>query len=213
MSFNRGYYELGSLPSRQVAQRDLPNQTRLKLRRQQQQQQPSGESVEGKLERLKKELEEKRQSLAVPAAGAGDEEVATGASEFDDADDEVLIQPPREQEEEAVAGKEAESELDQELEREMERVKREKRQKVQEEEDERKGGGGLFAHNPLVSPPAAAASSASSSSTTGLVRRWDDDVIFRNQARGELDLSKEKRLINDTTKSDTHRQFLKRHIL
>ncbi|KAH9257905.1 hypothetical protein BASA81_003924 [Batrachochytrium salamandrivorans] len=210
MSFNRGYYELGNLPSRQVAQRDLPNQTRLKLRRQQQ----SGESVEGKLERLKKELEEKRLSLSVPVAG-GEEEVAAAAvgvsgsaAEFDDADDEELIQPPKEGKEEVVTGKEAESELDQELEREMERVKREKRQKVQEEEEEaeRTRGGGLFSHNPLVP-------SSSTTTTTGLVRRWDDDVIFRNQARGELDLSKEKRLINDTTKSDTHRQFLKRHIL
>ena len=41
-------------------------------------------------------------------------------------------------------------------------------------------------------------------------RRWDDDVVFRNQARGEP--KAQKRFINDTIRSDFHRRFLTRYI-
>lgn len=41
-------------------------------------------------------------------------------------------------------------------------------------------------------------------------RRWDDDVVFKNQARGEPKL--QKRFINDTIRSDFHRRFLNRYI-
>ena len=41
-------------------------------------------------------------------------------------------------------------------------------------------------------------------------RRWNDDVIFRNQAKDEPEYK--KRFINDTIRSDFHRAFLKRYI-
>lgn len=41
-------------------------------------------------------------------------------------------------------------------------------------------------------------------------RRWDDDVVFKNQARGEP--KAHKRFINDTIRSDFHRRFLTRYI-
>ena len=41
-------------------------------------------------------------------------------------------------------------------------------------------------------------------------RRWDDDVVFKNQARGEPKV--QKRFINDTIRSDFHRRFLTRYI-
>ncbi|CAL5335507.1 unnamed protein product [Camellia sinensis] len=36
--------------------------------------------------------------------------------------------------------------------------------------------------------------------------RWDDDVVFKNQARGESKAP--KRFINDTIRNDFHRKFL-----
>ncbi|KAI9280587.1 Pre-mRNA-splicing factor Cwf15/Cwc15 [Umbelopsis sp. AD052] len=42
-------------------------------------------------------------------------------------------------------------------------------------------------------------------------RRWDDDVIFKNQARG-VDEKPKKRFINDTLRSDFHRRFLGKYI-
>lgn len=41
-------------------------------------------------------------------------------------------------------------------------------------------------------------------------RRWDDDVVFRNQERGEPKL--QKRFVNDTIRNDFHRRFLNRYI-
>ena len=41
-------------------------------------------------------------------------------------------------------------------------------------------------------------------------RRWDDDVVFRNQTRGETKHA--KRFVNDTIRSDFHRRFLNKYI-
>lgn len=41
-------------------------------------------------------------------------------------------------------------------------------------------------------------------------RRWDDDVIFRNQAKNEPK-SHKKRFVNDTIRSDFHLDFMKRY--
>ncbi|TKA74799.1 hypothetical protein B0A55_05826, partial [Friedmanniomyces simplex] len=42
----------------------------------------------------------------------------------------------------------------------------------------------------------------------GVKRRWDDDVVFRNQARGTEERGKEKRFVNDLLRSDFHRRFM-----
>ena len=39
-------------------------------------------------------------------------------------------------------------------------------------------------------------------------RSWDDDVVFRNQTRGEP--KAQRRFINDTIRSDFHRRFLEK---
>ena len=41
-------------------------------------------------------------------------------------------------------------------------------------------------------------------------RRWDDDVVFKNQTRGEP--RTKKRFVNDTIRSDFHRRFLNKYI-
>ena len=42
-------------------------------------------------------------------------------------------------------------------------------------------------------------------------RRWDDDVIFKNQARGVDDKPK-NRFVNDMLRSDFHRKFLNKYV-
>jgi len=44
----------------------------------------------------------------------------------------------------------------------------------------------------------------------GVKRRWDDDVVFRNQARIEPEVK--KRFINDTIRNDFHKKFLSKYI-
>ena len=43
-----------------------------------------------------------------------------------------------------------------------------------------------------------------------LKRKWNDDVVFRNQAKGEPEVK--KRLINDTIRNDFHKRFLSKFI-
>lgn len=44
-------------------------------------------------------------------------------------------------------------------------------------------------------------------------RRWDDDVVFRNQAGGSAPGREgTKRFVNDTLRSDFHRKFMDRYI-
>jgi protein CWC15 len=62
----------------------------------------------------------------------------------------------------------------------------------------------VLSGNPLLSMTAEA-------SVFGAKRRWDDDVVFKNQAKG-LDEKPEKRFINDTTRSDFHRRFMDKFI-
>eukprot|EP00899_Mesostigma_viride_P024659 jgi/Mesvir1/5378/Mv15457-RA.1 len=44
----------------------------------------------------------------------------------------------------------------------------------------------------------------------GVKRRWDDDVVFRNQTRGEVKPT--TRFVNDTIRSDFHRKFLNKYV-
>lgn len=42
-------------------------------------------------------------------------------------------------------------------------------------------------------------------------RRWDDDVVFKNCSRGDVD-DKEKPFINDTLRSEFHKKFMEKYI-
>lgn len=42
----------------------------------------------------------------------------------------------------------------------------------------------------------------------GIKRRWDDDVVFKNQARGTEEKGKRKEFVNDLLRSDFHKRFM-----
>jgi len=44
-----------------------------------------------------------------------------------------------------------------------------------------------------------------------LKRRWDDDVVFKNQARGTED-KKKKEFVNDMLRSDFHKRFMGKYV-
>lgn len=82
---------------------------------------------------------------------------------------------------------------------ELEKIKREReaeKQKRQEEEEEQS-----LKSNPL----------RTFGGGFSVKRRWDDDVVFKNQARPSHQ-SQKKRFINDTLRSDFHKKFLNRYI-
>ena len=110
--------------------------------------------------------------------------------------------------EDSDSGSDSDSEDEQEaLQRELDKIKRERAEKreaeerekaAQEEaEREREVAGG----NPLLNQQPK---------DFGVKRRWDDDVVFRNQARGHDEKGKKKEFINDLLRSDFHTRFMKR---
>mmetsp|Transcript_207 Transcript_207/g.478 ORF Transcript_207/g.478 Transcript_207/m.478 type:complete len:253 (-) Transcript_207:65-823(-) len=80
-----------------------------------------------------------------------------------------------------------------------------KRKKEEEEaaEDEKQLEEAALLGNPLLS-------TADTSGGGRLKRRWNEDVVFRNQAKGEPEIK--KRFINDTVRNDFHKRFLNKFI-
>ncbi|KAL7599915.1 uncharacterized protein LOC111895144 [Lactuca sativa] len=91
---------------------------------------------------------------------------------------------------------------------ELEQIKKERaeeklRKEREEQEEELKlKEAELIRGNPLLNNP--------TSTSFNVKRRWDDDVVFKNQARGETKAP--KRFINDTIRSDFHRKFLHKYM-
>ncbi|KAI1156008.1 Cwf15/Cwc15 cell cycle control protein [Nemania diffusa] len=102
----------------------------------------------------------------------------------------------------------SEDDEDAELQRELEKIKRERaekrereeREKAAEEEEERERD--IALGNPLLNPK----------QDFNIKRRWDDDVVFKNQARGTEDKGKKKEFINDLLRSDFHKRFMSKYV-
>ena len=122
---------------------------------------------------------------------ADDSDVDIKSDDDDDSDDES---DDDEDDTEALM-----AELDQiKKERVEERLRKEKQQQMEElnaKEEE------LLKGNPLLN---------TTPTSFSVKRRWDDDVVFKNQARGEMKAP--KRFINDTIRNDFHRKFLHRYM-
>ncbi|CCC10574.1 hypothetical protein SMACR_06483 [Sordaria macrospora] len=94
-----------------------------------------------------------------------------------------------------------------ELQRELERVRRERQEKREREEAERQKleeeqrEKDIALGNPLLNKP-----------DFTVKRRWDDDVVFKNQARGVDDRNKKKEFVNDLLRSDFHRRFMSKYV-
>ncbi|KAJ1628273.1 protein CWC15 A [Pavlovales sp. CCMP2436] len=118
---------------------------------------------------------------------------------------------PAVEEEEEESDEEDETE---ELMRELERIKKERAleaMRIAAESDEAAAAERteqILHGNPLVQPPASVAGPAAGS--FNVKRRWDDDVVFRNQARKPE--KNEPIFINDTLRTEFHKRFLKKYI-
>jgi len=94
-----------------------------------------------------------------------------------------------------------------ELMRELEKIKkeraeqreREERAKAAEELEKRERD--IALGNPLLNP----------TRDFNVRRRWDDDVVFKNQARGTEDKRK-KEFVNDLLRSDFHKRFMNKYV-
>ena len=90
-----------------------------------------------------------------------------------------------------------------ELLRELEKIKRERAEKKEQEEKEKAAQeqeereSDIALGNPLLMPQR----------DNETKRRWDDDVVFRNQARGTEKKGKPE-FVNDLLRSDFHKRFM-----
>ncbi|KAI5779706.1 Cwf15/Cwc15 cell cycle control family protein [Geopyxis carbonaria] len=142
-------------------------------------------------EKRRKVLEETRDIDADSDGGGAGSDGGSDSSD-DDSDDE--------DEEDETA----------ELLRELEKIKkeraetreREEREKAAEEESKREFD--IARGNPLLNPKSPA--------DFNIKRRWDDDVIFKNQARGTDDRNKKKEFVNDLLRSDFHKKFMSKYV-
>lgn len=96
---------------------------------------------------------------------------------------------------------------DAELARELEKIRRERAEKREREEREKAAAASeerekdIALGNPLLNKP-----------DFNIKRRWDDDVVFKNQARGTEDKGKRKDFINDLLRSDFHKRFMGKYV-
>jgi len=112
---------------------------------------------------------------------------------------------------EEESGKEEEEDDTAELMKELEKIRKEREEdearkkmaEIQEEVKEREEQ--VRSGNPLLSVQAAPQPHDAT-----LKKRWYEDTIFKNQARGEV--KQQKRFINDTIRNDFHKKFLQRYI-
>lgn len=140
------------------------------------------------------DLETKRRKfLAETRELDADSDGDGGSGTDDDADDDDDDESEDEDDEEVLL-------------RELEKIKkeradqreREEREKAAEEEAKREVD--IARGNPLLNSDAFA-----------VKRRWDDDVIFKNQARGTDERGKKKEFVNDLLRSDFHKKFMVSH--
>ncbi|RYP32244.1 hypothetical protein DL767_005295 [Monosporascus sp. MG133] len=95
-----------------------------------------------------------------------------------------------------------------ELQRELEKIRRERAEKRAKEEAEKAAREqeererDIALGNPLLNPK----------QSFNIKRRWDDDVVFKNQARGTENKGKSREFINDLLRSDFHKRFMNKYV-
>lgn len=214
----KGEGGLGNL-SKQYSSRDLVAQTKLKLR------QP-GQGTVGEIgERdLKQDIAERERASATKAVVEKQNKLGvlgTLTAFSEDYGDKRLkithnIDPNLDADDvdDAPAADNDSDEDDEddeaELMRELQKIKRERahdaaqKEAAKAAEDDRIRMEAVMRGNPLLDSRAVGDFSVK--------RRWDDDVVFKNCAK-QVPEKKERTFVNDTLRTDFHRQFMSKYIL
>ncbi|KAJ7517310.1 hypothetical protein O6H91_21G018200 [Diphasiastrum complanatum] len=212
----KGGHEQGGVrifgPSQKYSSRDLASHTNLKTRKE-------GQDTQTELRKrnLREELDERERRHFLKDKDERDRRKGTTAGgpylegAKRDADEKLAIKNIDADDSDVEARSESESDDDEdeddtaELLAELERIKKERaeeklrKDRQKQEEEFKVKEAELIRGNPLLNP-----------TSFSVKRRWDDDVVFKNQARGETKVS--KRFINDTIRNDFHRKFLNKYM-
>mmetsp|Transcript_2142 Transcript_2142/g.5680 ORF Transcript_2142/g.5680 Transcript_2142/m.5680 type:complete len:290 (-) Transcript_2142:49-918(-) len=135
------------------------------------------------------------------AGGAGDAVEDESDLDASDSDDDSSDDSDDEDEEEALQAELAKIRAERDAVKAKEESEREEEERAKLEEAALTG-------NPLLS----SSDGGGAASSGKMKRRWNDDVVFRNQARDEPDRAGKRRFINDTVRNDFHRRFLNKFV-
>uniref|UniRef100_A0A8D0GJ90 CWC15 spliceosome associated protein homolog n=1 Tax=Sphenodon punctatus TaxID=8508 RepID=A0A8D0GJ90_SPHPU len=97
---------------------------------------------------------------------------------------------------------------------ELEKIKKERaeeqarKEQEQKAEEERIRMENILSGNPLLNLTGPAQPLANFK----VKRRWDDDVVFKNCAKGVDEMKKDKKFVNDTLRSEFHKKFMEKYI-
>ncbi|XP_063967345.1 protein CWC15 homolog [Lytechinus pictus] len=200
----KGEGDLSAL-SKQYSSRDLPGHTKLKYR------QPGQDTSDELRSRdFRKDLEDRERAAREKRSDRGRESSSSSSTKRPrleqipaanlDADDPLDNDDDDASDDSDDETAELLAELNKiKKERVQENSRKEQEKKVEEERIRTEN---ILSGNPLMS---------SQKSDFKVKRRWDDDVVFKNCARGEDD-KKEKKFINDTLRSEFHKRFLEKYI-
>merc|ERR1712183_887317 len=123
----------------------------------------------------------------------------------EDADDDLGAGSDKESEDKEGDDDDDDDEDTEELMRELAKIKREreaeeeKQREIKKKQDDREKREEIMMGNPLMEHD-----------DLSLKRKWDDDTVFKNQAR--LAPKQKQRFINDAVRSDFHKRFLNKYM-
>ncbi|KAI3895348.1 hypothetical protein MKX03_025763 [Papaver bracteatum] len=200
-------------PSQKYSSRDIASHTTLKPRRE-------GQDTQEELEKrdLREELEdrERRHFSSKDKGHHDDRDRRRGSGHYlegikRDTEDRIVPRNIDADDTDEDSDKESDDDDDDEddteaLMAELERIKKERneerlrKERLEQEEELKVKEAELIRGNPLLNNAASFT----------VKRRWDDDVVFKNQTRGEAKTP--KRFINDTIRNDFHRKFLHKYM-
>uniref|UniRef100_A0A8I3Q794 Spliceosome-associated protein CWC15 homolog n=2 Tax=Canis lupus familiaris TaxID=9615 RepID=A0A8I3Q794_CANLF len=192
--------------SKQYSSRDLPSYTKIKYR---QTTQDAPEQVRNQLLQEKKTDRPTREHTTSSLVSKKPrlDRIPTANLDADD--------PLTDEEDE---GEDFEEESDDDdtsaLLAELEKIKKERaeeqarKEQEQKAEEERIRMENILSGNPLLNLTGPSQPQANFK----VKRRWDDDVVFKNCAKGVDDQKKDKRFVNDTLRSEFHKKFMEKYI-
>eukprot|EP00929_Paragymnodinium_shiwhaense_P107770 TRINITY_DN74130_c0_g1_i1.p2 TRINITY_DN74130_c0_g1~~TRINITY_DN74130_c0_g1_i1.p2 ORF type:complete len:240 (+),score=98.84 TRINITY_DN74130_c0_g1_i1:166-885(+) len=205
--------------SARISNRDAAKMTKLKTREVGQ----NGIDERASKKQYREELEEREQKAKDEREGKRVEKKDTKLNELPGRLEDLRRQPaednpfPEDADDDLNHGSDKESDDDddddddeeetEELMRELAKIKKERQEEEerikaqQDKQDSRAKREEVFKGNPLL---------AAATGDLSLKRKWDDDTVFKNQARTAP--KPKQRYINDAVRSDFHKKFLNKYV-
>ena len=211
------------VPSRQISSKNTPGYNQLKVR------QPGQNTTKELKDRdLRRELQQKEKKLL--KSKKDQDELDNDEQEDEQQENEqILLDDNAQQSKNKISSIEPKSidaddtdssdedssdsddnndddEEEAELLKELERIKQEREQEAERKAMEelaaraREQESQVLTGNPLLS----------GEQDFNIKKRWYDDTVFKNQAKGEI--KQQKRFINDTIRNDFHKKFLHKYV-